>query len=305
MVPDLSVLALTGGTGFVGRETIEQALAAGHLVRALTRRPQTPRDGLEWIAGDLDDVAALDRLVDGSDAVLHIAGVVSASDPALFETANVRGTYALARAGERTGPMRFVLVSSLAAREPQLSLYGASKKRGEDVVRATSLDWTIVRPPAVYGPHDTEMFELFRAARKRILPMPTAGRTSIIHVRDLAKLLLALATSEDAGEVYEPDDCREKGWEHRELAHAIATAVGRKAIVPRVPAPLLRLAAKADEAIRGEKAKLTGDRVGYMVHPDWVSRADRRPPPALWQPRIDTHEGLAETAQWYEEQGWL
>ncbi len=67
----------------------------------------------------------------------------------------------------------------------------------------------------------------------------------------------------------------------------------------------MRVAAKADELIRGERAKLTGDRIGYMVHPDWVSRAECRPPHALWQPRIDTRQGLAETARWYEAAGWL
>ncbi|WPZ02773.1 NAD(P)-dependent oxidoreductase [Blastomonas marina] len=305
MVADLSVLAITGGTGFVGRATIERALAAGHTVRALTRRPQSEREGLEWIAGDLSDDTSLERLVADSDAVIHVAGVVSASDPALFEAANVRGAYSLARAAEQAGPERLVLVSSLAAREPDLSLYGRSKKRGEDVVRASGLDCSIVRPPAVYGPHDTEMFELFRAAKKRVLPMPPQGRTSVIHVDDLASLLLTLAGQRGDDRIYEPDDGRAQGWEHGELARAIAAAVGRKAFVPRVPGRLLSLAARGDRMLRGDKAKLTPDRVGYMVHPDWVARPDRRPPPELWQPQIDTYEGLAATARWYEAQGWL
>lgn len=305
MVPDLSVLAITGGTGFVGRATIEQALAAGHTVRALTRRPQEPRSGVEWVAGDLSDRAALEALVAGCDAVIHVAGVVSASDPAVFEQANVRGAYAVVRAAERAGPKRFVLVSSLAARAPDLSLYGRSKKRGEDVVRASQLEWSIVRPPAVYGPRDTDIFELFRAAKKRVLPMPPRGRTSVIHVHDLARLLLALATGKGAGDLYEPDDDRENGWEHGELARAIAAAMGRRAIIPRVPERLLRLAAKGDELIRGDAAKLTQDRVGYMAHPDWVSRADRKPPRDLWHPQIDTREGLAATARWYAAEGWL
>lgn len=301
----MSVIAVTGGTGFVGRELIDQALAAGHTVRALTRRPQDLREGVEWIAGDLSDEGALDTLVAGSDAAVHVAGVVSAPDPAMFEHANVLGTYAMVRASERTGSKRFVLVSSLAAREPDLSLYGRSKTRSEDVVRASSLDWSIVRPPAVYGPHDTEMFELFRAATKRVLPMPPEGRTSIIHVNDLAALLLALATRDGDGAIFEPDDGRENGWEHGELGRAIAAAVGCRAIVPRVPEPLLRLAAKGDEFMRGESAKLTQDRVGYMVHSDWVSRPDRKPPRDLWQPQVDTREGLAETARWYAAKGWL
>lgn len=299
------MLAITGGTGFVGRALIAQALAAGHRVRALARRAQDRRDGVEWVPGDLSDRSALATLVAGADAAIHVAGVVSAPDPAIFEQANVVGTYALVKAAERAGPKRFVLVSSLAAREPELSLYGASKKRGEDVVRASALEWSIVRPPAVYGPHDTDIFELFRAAKKRLLPMPPKGRTSIIHVTDLAALLLALAARPGDGETFEPDDGRKGGWEHGELARAIASAVGCKALIPRVPGRLLRLAAKGDEWARGDNAKLTQDRAGYMAHPDWVSRPDRSPAPALWTPRVETKQGLAATARWYEAEGWL
>ena len=305
MVPDLSVLAITGGTGFVGRTTVNHALDSGHSVRALARRDQTPRDGVAWIGGDLSDAAALEKLVRGSDAVLHIAGVVNAPDRAGFDAANIGGTQNVIAAMERAGAKRLVLVSSLAAREPQLSLYGASKRGGEDAVRASSLDWTIVRPPAIYGPYDTEMFDLFRAAKAHVVPMPPQGRTSIVHVDDLARLLVALAHGSTSGAVFEPDDGRAEGWEHGELAAAIAAAVGSRAIIPRIPAPLLKLAARADRMMRGRKAKLTLDRVGYMVHPDWVASADRRPPASLWQPQIETREGLRDTARWYAREGWL
>ena len=305
MVPDLSVLAITGGTGFVGRTTVNHTLDSGHSVRALARRDQTPRDGVAWIRGDLSDAAALEELVRGSDAVLHIAGVVNAPDRAGFDAANIGGTQNVIAAMERAGTRRLVLVSSLSAREPQLSLYGASKRGGEDAVRASSLDWTIVRPPAIYGPHDTEMFDLFRAAKAHLVPMPPRGRTSIVHVDDLARLLVTLAEQPTSGAIYEPDDGRIEGWEHAELATAIADAVGTRALVPRVPAPLLRLAARADRLMRGDKAKLTLDRVGYMVHPDWVASADRRPPSSLWQPQIETRAGLRDTARWYEREGWL
>jgi len=81
------ILAITGGTGFVGRVLIDRALAAGHEVRALTRRPQTARDGLAWIAGALDRSDALARLVAGADAVIHVAGVTTAPDAAGFTRA--------------------------------------------------------------------------------------------------------------------------------------------------------------------------------------------------------------------------
>ena len=147
-------LAITGGTGFVGSHVIDAALAAGHQVQALTRREQPQRDGLTWVAGDLASRDALKRLVEGADAVIHVAGTISARTAEGFEAGNVTGTLAMLAAATAGGLRRFVHVSSLAAREPRLSLYGASKARAEELVRSSGLDWAIVRPPAVYGPGD-------------------------------------------------------------------------------------------------------------------------------------------------------
>jgi uncharacterized protein YbjT (DUF2867 family) len=225
-----------------------------------------------------------------------------------FRLGNVTGTEALVQASQRAGVRRFVFVSSLAAREPKLSEYGASKRRAEDLVEASGLDWTIVRPPAIYGPRDREILELFRLARLKVVPMPPSGRTSIIHVADLARLLLVLAAdSSDSTrhKVFEPDDGREGGWPHPRLGRAIGRAVGKSVWTPGVPKPLLSLVARIDGLVRRGRAKLTPDRVGYMCHPDWVSRADRIPPAGLWRPEVQTRDGLTETAAWYRGQGWL
>jgi nucleoside-diphosphate-sugar epimerase len=127
----------------------------------------------------------------GTEAVIHVAGLVSTTDPDEFERANVLGTMNMIEAA-RAGVPRFIFVSSLSAREPELSAYGASKARAEMLIKASGLDWTIIRPPAVYGPRDAEMFELFRAAKWGVVPVPAGGRASMIHVEDLARLLLAL-----------------------------------------------------------------------------------------------------------------
>ena len=137
-------LAITGGTGFVGAHLLEAALADGHEVRALTRRDQRDRASVEWVPGDLNDRAALEALVTGVDAVVHVAGVINASSAAGFEHGNVAGTAAMLAAATAGGVRRFVHVSSLAAREPQLSLYGGSKARAEDLVRGSGLDEAIV-----------------------------------------------------------------------------------------------------------------------------------------------------------------
>ena len=137
--------------------------------------------------------------------------------------------------------------------------------------------------------------------------MPPTGRASMIHVGDLARLLLALAPSWPGvlRRTFEPDDGRAGGWSHTELARAIGEAVGRRVWAPAVPAALMRAGAWLDRGLRGTGARLTPDRVGYMLHPDWVSSPDKAPPPELWRAEIPTPAGLQATARWYREQGWL
>lgn len=304
----MSLLAITGATGFVGSAVLDAALAEGHQVRALARREQAPRAGVEWVRGDLGDTGALAALVAGADAVVHVAGLTNTPDPAQFEIANVTGTAHVIAAMAEAGLRRLVLVSSLAAREPKLSAYGASKARSETLVEASGLDWTIVRPPGVYGPRDVDYLEMFRTAKWGFVPLPPGGASSIIHADDLARLLVTLAASNAAPtrkKIYEPDDGREGGWSHKELAAAIGRAMGRRVIAPHLPRPVLEAAAAADRIARGDKAKLTPDRVGYMCHPNWVARFDRKPPPGLWQPQIAGEDGLKATAEWYRREGWV
>lgn len=298
------ILAITGGTGFVGKRLIDRALGLGHRVRALTRRPQAAREGIEWIAGALDTPDALRDLATGADAVIHVAGVVNAPDKAGFVAGNVTGTQALVAAAKAAGSPRFVHVSSLSAREPDLSTYGWSKAEGEAAVLAAIPDAAVVRPPAIYGPGDMEMLELFRLAKKGVVPLPPPGRFSTLHVDDLADLLLALAAS-DAGGVFEADDEAPMGWSHVDFARALGRAVGRRVVPLSTPRPILMLSARVARALQGDRAKLTPDRAAYFSHPDWVVRADRRPPPALWRPRIGTEPGLAATAEWYRAAGLL
>lgn len=301
-------LAITGATGFVGQALLERAEQEGIAVKALTRRKQVVRDGVEWVQGDLEAKAALRQLVRGSEAVIHVAGVVNAPDAAGFEAGNVTGTLNVIEACLAEGVQRFIHVSSLSAREPDLSVYGASKARAEKLVAASGLDWTMIRPPAIYGPRDTEMFEMFRIARWGLMPMPPSeGRTSVIHVSDLARLLLALVPGGEGvtGQTFEPDDGRKQGWGHYELARAIGWALGRRPWVIHLSRASLERAAKADRFLRRHRAKLTLDRARYMSHPDWVVSHDARPPRSLWRPEIPTREGLKATADWYRENRWL
>jgi uncharacterized protein YbjT (DUF2867 family) len=301
------LVALTGATGFVGRAALDALDKAGMQVRALARSIPGDRPMAQWEQGDLSDPRALARLVEGAEAVVHVAGLTTAPDAAPFDAANVAGTLNVVKAATDAGVPRFVCVSSLAAREPALSAYGASKERAERLVAASGLDWTIVRPPGVYGPWDRDYLEMFRLAKRGIVPVPPPGRSSLIHVHDLAELLAALVPGGEHAthQTFEPDDGHAGGWSHRELARVIGWAVGRRPLVVHLSRPLLEHASRADRLLRRSRARLTRDRVGYMTHPDWVARPEMSVPPALWQPRIPTRDGLKATARWYREKGWL
>lgn len=299
-------LALTGATGFVGGRLLGHAVDAGHDVRALTRRKMRPRHGVTWIEGALDQPASLATLVEDVDTLVHVAGVINGPDAAAFEAGNVAGTAAIIAAAEAAALRCYIHVSSLSAREPELSLYGASKARAEELVTASPLTTVIVRPPAIYGPGDRETLDLFRMAKTGVVVLPPVGRVSLLHVDDLARLLLALAESGSAHDtIFEPDDGRSGGWTYREFAHALGRAVGRKIVTLSTPRPLMTLAARADRLIRGANAKLTPDRVSYFCHDDWTVAPGNEPPETLWRPLIKTEEGLAATARWYRDATWL
>ena len=301
------VLAMTGATGFVGGATMRDAVAAGWHIRALTRRPQPEREGVTWIAGALDDTDSLAAMTAGADVVMHIAGVVNVPTRAAFEAGNATATANVVEAARGAGMTRFVHVSSLAAREPGISNYGWSKERAEAVVMDSGLDWTIVRPPAVFGPGDTEMLDLFRMARRGIALVPS-GRMSAIYVDELARLLVTLAADRGAsiGRIYEPDDGKPTGWSHRSFARAVARAVGRQRLsTVATPALLLKAGGRIDKLVRRNRAKLTPDRARYIAHPDWVATEGACPPADLWHPERDTDEALAETVRWYRREGWL
>lgn len=301
----MATIAISGGTGFVGSRLIALAIEAGHAVRALTRREQAEREHIDWVTGDLGNTAALAQLCKGADAVIHVAGVVNAPDRAGFAAGNVEGTGNMLTAAETAGVQRFVHVSSLAAREPGMSDYGWSKAEAERLVEESLLDTTLVRPPAIYGPGDLEMLELFRLAKKGIALLPPGGRLSVIEVGDLGRLLLALTSGNNPGRSFDCDDGRTDGWSHKEFGLAIGSAVGKRVAALALPRPLMMAGAHLDRLVRGKGAKLTPDRVAYFCHEDWVIDAARRPPAELWTPQVETNAGLAATAAWYRDQGLL
>jgi nucleoside-diphosphate-sugar epimerase len=210
------------------------------------------------------------------------------------------------------GSRPFVHVSSLAARAPQLSLYGASKRQAEDVARGLQGRWAMVRPPAVYGPGDTDLLALFRAVRLGVVPMPAGARAATIYGPDLGEALVALAEdlagpARSAGRVFEIDDGT-PGCDQADLARAVAAAMGRRVAVLPVSGVALKLGAAVDTAVsrlRARLPKLSFDRARYLAHPDWTTDSGPLRALGIWQPRTSLEKGLRQTADWYRARGLL
>jgi nucleoside-diphosphate-sugar epimerase len=301
-------VALTGATGFVGGHTLDRLLAGGYQVHALVRREQAPRPGVTWIVGHLADTAALRALVDDVDAVVHVAGLIKARRRADFFEINKTGTGLLLSALEGR-PVRYVHLSSLAAREPALSSYAASKAAGDLLVQASGLDWTILRPPAVYGPGDRETLVFFKAAlsRRPLLPGSPRHRTSLIHVSDLADALVAaLALPALGGRIAEVHDGMTGGYAVADVLGLIAGRPGWHRPV-FVPGAALRTAGGAillASTLSGGVPMLTPGKARELGHPDWVCH-DTTLADAGWRASIPAARGLPETRAWYEANGDL
>lgn len=310
-------VAVTGATGFIGRHLVARLAASGWQVRALARRREGAAaiGGVEVFAGSLEDPGSLEGLVAGTDAVVHLAGLVKARSRAEYFRANAEGTQRLAAATVAAptpaGPRRMVLVSSLAARAPHLSAYAASKRAAEDAVAAVGgLAWTVLRPPAVYGPGDREILPFFRTVARGIGAM-TGGpdaRLSMIHVEDLAAAIESALAIPGPGQTLELHDSRAGGYSWPEIVDAAAAAVGTRPIRLRVPVPVLRLIAAggaAKASLTGRAVMLTPDKLREVLHADWVVRDERLTALTGWRPALGLAEGFRQTVAWYRREGWL
>jgi nucleoside-diphosphate-sugar epimerase len=323
--------AVTGGSGFVGSHLVDLLRQRGDAVACLARSAaaaaELGRRGCRVVTGSLDDESAIESLVQGADIVFHVAGLVAARDEAEFLRVNRDGTGRVARAARGARVRRVVYVSSLAVTGPTqpgrpldesapprpVTPYGRSKAAGEASVRAAGVPFTIIRPPAVYGPRDRELLRVFVMARRGIAPLLGDGsqELSLVYAADLARALVAAADSPaTAGRVYHA--AHPEGVTQRALVTAIARALGRPmsrpvqtvAIPPAVVRALLHLSG-ALARLRGAATLLSPDKADELLAPAWTCSSEALARDAGWRAAVALEEGLAETARWYREAGWL
>lgn len=310
------VIALTGATGFIGQRVVKRLAAAGQRVRILVRDPTrltTQEEHCDVIAGDLSDPQSLHRFAEGADAVIHLAGATAAPRSAAFHRINVDGTWSMATIAAAAGCARFVHVSSLAAREPALSAYAASKRAAETALAAAGddLNWVALRPAAVYGPGDRATLPLITQLTRRhaLLPGTATARLSLVHVDDLADALVHLARTRDvAGEICDIDDGRAGGYSFGDLADMASQLQDKTVRVHHVPKAMLLAAAYPvafAAALIGKPSIFYPGKVRELYHPDWVARHNRLHERTRWAPRIGFADGFRTTLEWYRQNDWL
>lgn len=292
-------VAITGATGFVGQALCRALAQQGRRGQALVRRESPLPAGIEPIRGDLNQPRALQQLLDGADMLIHCAGAVRGATRLDFDAVNVDGTRNLLEtAAALPRPPRIVHVSTLAAREPDLSHYAASKRAGEALYDDYPGPWTIVRPTAVYGPGDRELLPLLQAMARGLVAVPRvpAMRITLIHVDDLIAALLAAASAPASRRSHELSDARQEGYSWGDIIQAVSTHSGRKIRRLEMPRKLLAGAARLNASLArtlGRSPMLTPGKVRELTHPDWRTDMTDFMAATDWAPEIDLPTGLA------------
>ena len=320
-------ISVTGGTGFVGSHLVDTLCDAGLRPRVLVRDPSSPRwigaRPVDWVPGSLSDRDALRALVDGAGSVIHVAGVVRASRAEEFDRANRGGTSRLVLAMRDAAPNALLVhVSSLSAVGPSavpggvspdakphpISDYGRSKLAAELEVRGVTgaARWTIVRPPMIYGPRDTDVFQFFRMARSGVVLVPGGDRwVTVAYVADVVRGILAAAAVEP-GRVFhlgEPEPYR-----MADLARALAKAGRVRAQALPVPPAAVRIVGFAGGIVGRSgirRIAMTPDKAREIVARHWTADTSGSLAALGLGPVVRFADGARESWAWYRKQKWL
>jgi nucleoside-diphosphate-sugar epimerase len=321
-------VAITGGTGFVGSHLVDVLCGAGLRPRVLVRDRAHARwiggAPVDWVDGDLADVAALRRLVDGAGTVLHLAGVVRAGRAVYFDRGNRVGTANLVAAVREAAPAaRLVHVSSLAAAGPSpspgglaptddpkpVSAYGRSKLAAERIVASLADDgwWCVLRPPAVLGPRDTDVLEFFKMAVRGLAPVPAGERwITVAYVADVVRALLAAGANGRSRSVYHLGEPAPKRLD--DLLRELATAGGCSVRVLPVPGPVIAAAGAVGSALQRlgwRRMPLTRDKTRELLASHWASQTTGSLEALGLGPGTSFEEAVSVTWRWYRNLGWL
>jgi nucleoside-diphosphate-sugar epimerase len=322
---------LTGSTGFVGSHILESLLARS-ISTAVLLRPASDRhfvqshlDRVDVRSGTIGDLKSLSGALDGITHLVHCAGCTKARRRSEFYEVNHIGTQNLVQAvNTRHGELqRFLHVSSLAVNGPAtaanpaqeddpprpVSDYGKSKLAAEAEVRNQShVPFTIIRPPAVYGPRDYGFLSMFKAVKAHILPRPSKVQAlSLVYVKDLAEAIVTcLQRPETVGKTYYA--ASREVVTGRMMAETIALQMKSWTLPLPLPTPLLWpvcLLEQLRAQFNGKPRLLNLQKYAELRAPGWVCDPSRLAREIGIECRTSLADGITETLRWYVEERWL
>ncbi len=319
---------VTGGTGFIG----------SHLADALLREPDNEvrclvRSDLKWlknkkvsaVRGDLHDLPSLRKGLEGSDVLFHLAALVKAPKPDIFRRVNVEATENIIRCAQKAGVKKIIVLSSLAAAGPSfsrpltesdpmmpVSMYGESKKEMEEMIARIARpedSITILRPPAVFGPREEQIYSFFKMASRGFCPIVGGDgqtRISMVHVQDVVQGLLLAAKDTTPGlRSYFVSSERVYTW--KEIKDATSLAFGKKLITLPVPPSIVHAAGTMLETVGsfiGQYPVMNKDKAREMTL-EWTCSVDKIKQELGYKQLFTLDDGIADTVQWYKKHNWL
>lgn len=298
---ELPIVALTGATGFIGSHILDHLLQSNTRIKILVRQPKQHKylsPNIEVIEGDLHDASTIRNLLENAHALIHCAGRVKANYQHQFHEDNLIASELLFHSAKNVPSLKkTILISSLSARHAKISHYAASKNAAEQCLIDSGIDeWTIIRPPAVYGPRDNELKPVFDWMRRGVLWVPGKDnkRFSLLHVNDLCRVINHTLVSEDSDhQILEPDDGQLNGYTWGKVQTIAEEFFNRKIILIQTPKTMLLTAANLNlyaSRLLNRTAMFTPSKVQELLHEDWVADPEKIWPD--WSPMIDLKKGL-------------
>jgi dihydroflavonol-4-reductase len=328
----LSPALVTGASGFVGGHLAEALVRHNVkvklLVRSTSKLPFKPTTNMEICFGDVTDLESLRKAMKGVKVVYHLAGVLRGSDFSSYRNVNAEGTRKVCQAAAESKVKRLVYVSSLSAAGPStlegpidetvfpqpVSFYGQTKLMGEDIVLSyqTHYPVTVLRPGAVYGSRETDIFEYFKMVANHLVVIGGADtqKISFVYVDDLVDAILLTAHSKKAeGKTYFVSDGQSYHW--GDITAYIGKALNKSYFTIKLPLGLVKaVASLGDFAIylTGKSILppiVSSDKMKEVQVPGWACKNTKLRQELGFKPKFGIEVGIQKTVEAYRTAGWL
>jgi nucleoside-diphosphate-sugar epimerase len=320
---------ITGATGFIGSHVFDHLSENDHVsnIKCLVRNKEKWLEGKSYqkIDGDLHSIQSIEKALEDVDVIIHLAAIVKAPTQKEFDHANVDATEHLVRLANRSGVKKMVVLSSLGASGPSngkpltekdpmkpISMYGKSKKKMEEMIHNVAdsdLSVTILRPPAVYGPREDQIFTLFKMMSYGLAPMVGEGdkpEISIMYVKDLVQAIFKAMMQEENG-VHTYFVSGKNTTSLKKVNDIVQTVLGKKSLpIHFKPTWIKKIAGVVEttSTFFGSYPVINREKADEFVL-EWICDHQKAKNELNYQPQYTLEEGISRTLRWYKKHNWL